>query len=191
MEYEELKKVILSMPLGERKTVYKIDDSTELFINKPLEIPAKLKRKERYDPLKNIQIGISKKGIKEFLPNHLRILIDLNIKNREDQEKSKLLFDAIEEIYEGEDPEKFRKILISLEFKDEIENSLTDLCLTQLFMLEQDINYDFGGVQPPRAYLMGYIRMIRLKTEEIDKLLWSSTRHPPRKEFRSKECLNQ
>jgi len=190
MKYEELKKIILNVPLGKREKIYEIDDSTEIFINKPLEIPKKLKRKERYDPLKNIQIGLSKKGIKEFLPNHLRILIDLNIKNKRDQEKAKILFDAIEDVYEGEDPEKFRGVLISLEFEDEIENSFTDLCLAQLFMLEQDINYDFGKIQPPRSYLMGYIRMIRLKAEEIDKLLWSSTRHPPRKEFRSKDCLN-
>jgi len=49
---------------------------------------------------------------------------------------------------------------------------------------EQDINYTHGKIQPPRSFLMGYIRFIKTKQENIDKILWSSIRHPPRNEFR-------
>lgn len=184
MNFESLKKQILNMKLGERETVYKIDENTEIFVNKPLKVPTKLKQSKKYDPKKNFQIGLKKSGKKEFLPNHLRIMIDLQLKTEDNAEKAEILFNAIEDIYRGGDPTKYKEELSRLEFNGEIENSFTDLCLAQLFMLEQDINYGFGKVQPPRSYLMGYIRIIRTGVEEIDKLLWSSTRHPPKKEFR-------
>jgi hypothetical protein len=184
MNFESLKKQILNMKLGERETIYKIDENTEIFVNKPLKVPAKLKQSKRYDPKKNFQIGLKKAGKKEFLPNHLRILIDLQLKKDDNSEKAEILFDAIEHIYKGADTAKYKAELSKLKFNREMENSFTDLCLAQLFMLEQDINYDFGKIQPPRSYLMGYIRMIRSGVEEIDKLLWSSIRHAPKKEFR-------
>lgn len=191
MDYKQLKETILKINLGERKTIYKVDENTEIFVNKPLKVPTKLKNSARYDPKKNFQIGLIKKDKKEFLPNHLRIMMDLELKKREDPEKAKILFDAIEDIYDGKDPFEYKQELIKYNFKKGFEDSLTDLCLIQLFFAEQDLNYVFGKVQPPRDYLMGYIRIIRLNIEEIDKLLWNSTRHPPRIEFRSKECLKQ
>ncbi|MBW2995778.1 hypothetical protein KY332_00600 [Candidatus Woesearchaeota archaeon] len=191
MDYEKLKKVILDMELDERKTIYKINENIEIFVNKPLKVPTKLKQSARYDPKKNFQIGLRKKGQKEFLPNHLRIMMDLQLKKDEDSKKAKILFEIIEDIFEGKDPLNYKEELNKIKFEKGFENSLTIVCLAQLFFLEQDINYHFGKVQPPRVYLMGYIRMIRLGIDEIDKMLWSSTRHPPRMEFRSKECLKQ
>lgn len=185
MDYASLKDRILSIPIGKREDIYPTAKGVTVFVNKPLKVPTKLKQSKRYDAQKNFQIGLSKGSQKEFLPNHLRILMDLNFKNGEDKEKAQILFDAIEAVYDGEDPLKFEKKLQALRFEREIETAFTDLCLSQLFMLEQDINYHFGNVQPPRAYLMGYIRMVRLKAEEIDKLLWSSTRHPPRTIYRN------
>ena len=52
-------------------------------------------------------------------------------------------------------------------------------------MAEQDINYTHGKIKPPRSFLMGYIRLIKTQKENIDKILWNSIRHPPRKEFRN------
>ena len=184
MRYDALKQEILDLPLGKRIIVYKIDENTEIFVHKPEKVPTKLKQGKRYDANKNFQIGLKKTGNKEFLPNHLRILLDLDLKRKENKKDFEIVFDALEKIYAGEDPLDFKDILTGLTFQKEIENAMTDVCLTQLFMLEQDINYHFGKIQPPRSYLMGYIRMINAGIEEIDKLLWSSTRHPPRKEFR-------
>lgn len=172
----------MNLSLGERKVVYSINGG-ELFLNRPVKVPTKLKHSKRYDPKKNFQIGVSKEGQREFLPNHLRILIDLQLKLKEDPKNAQLLFDAIEKIYDGEDPIRYKGQLEKLGLKEGFEDTFTDLCLVQLFFLEQDINHDFGKVDPPKAYLMGYIRMIRQNVEEIDKLLWSSLRHPPRKEF--------
>jgi len=58
-------------------------------------------------------------------------------------------------------------------------------------MSEQDINYTHGKVQPPRAFLMGYLRFIKTQEQNIDKILWSSTRHPPRIEFWKNWKANQ
>lgn len=185
MDFALLRARILNMSLGKREDIYFPAKDVVVFVHKPLKVPAQLKNSKKYDPRKNFQIGLTKTGYKEFLPNHLRILMDLNLKNEEDSKKARVLFDAIEAVYEGEDPMKFEKQLKGLVFSRQIETSFTDLCLAQLFMLEQDINYHFGNVQPPRAYLMGYIRMVQLKAEEIDKLLWSSTRHPPRVIYRT------
>ncbi len=187
MDYAFLKEKILDIEIGQRQNIYSTAKDVVIFVNKPLKVPTKLKQSRRYDAKKNFQIGLSKGGQKEFLPNHLRILMDLNLKNQENKEKAQILFDAIEAVFDGEDPLKFEKQLQALHFDREIETAFTDLCLAQLFMLEQDINYHFGNVQPPRAYLMGYIRMVQLNAEEIDKLLWSSTRHPPRKLYRTNQ----
>jgi len=53
-------------------------------------------------------------------------------------------------------------------------------------MAEQEIAYPGGKVKPPRAYIMGYIRIIREGEQEIDKLLWNSIRHPPPIKYRTK-----
>lgn len=185
MDFNLLKARIINLELGKREDIYFPAKDVVVFVNKPLKVPTQLKNSKRYDPQQNFQIGIAKAGYNEFLPNHLRILMDLNLKNQEDSKKAEILFDAIQAVYDGEDPQKFEKQLKSLHFDRQIEASYTDLCLTQLFMLEQDVNYTFGKIQPPRSYLMGYIRMVQLKAEEIDKLLWSSTRHPPRIIYRT------
>lgn len=190
MDYESLKNRILQMKLGATEIIYSLGQ-IDVFVHKPTKVKTQLKQSARYDPKRNFQIGLIKPNQKSFLPNHLRILMDLDLKKREDPKKAKLLFDAIENIYNGEDPMKYLKTLSALRFDREIENSFVDLCLSQLFFIEQDLNYTFGKVLPPRDYLMGYIRMVRLGVEEIDKLLWGSTRHPPRIEFRSKDCLNK
>lgn len=184
MDYQGLKEKILAMNLGSKIVFYETGDDTDIFVNKPITVPTKLKQSKRYDPQKNFQIGLRKPGQPGFLPNHLRILIDLYNKKQFNPKNADIMFECIEEVYNGKDPEAFKEKVSKLNFGDKGESPFTILCLAQLFMLEQDINYDFGKIQPPRSFLMGYIRMIKAGTEELDKLLWSSTRHPPRKEFR-------
>lgn len=178
MNYENLRSLISSSKKDKKEVVYELPNEINLYILKKMP-SKKLKRKELYKET-NFVISLSKPNQKEFNPNHLRLLIDLYMKKKSNPERAESLFDALEEVYNGEDPLKFKDTLLPLKFDWELENALTILCLTQLFMVEQDINYSKGKVQPPRAYLMGYIRMIRENAEEIDKLLWSSTAHPPR-----------
>jgi hypothetical protein len=180
--YETLRKRILAMKLGQKATIYVSGDGTRINVLKPAKVSTNLKNSAKYNPKKNFRILLLKKGKDEFAPNHMRFMIDLDLKRRENPKKASILFNAIEAIYNGADPVKYKSKLFH-RFDGEIETSFTDLCLSQLFMLEQDINYDFGKIQPPKAYMMGYIRMVRTGEFEIDKLLWSSLRNPPPKKF--------
>ena len=185
MNFSELLKVIESVKIGNSKTIYKLDD-VELYIHRPEKLGASLKRKD-YDPKKNFQIFMKTPGKKDFKPNHLRVLLDLHLKHESDPKLSERIFEVMEAVYKGEDPLKFSKEISKMKFRMQLDSAIVNVCSAQLFMAEQEINYTKGKVQPPRAYLMGYIRMIRTGNFEIDKILWSSTRHPPRKEFRTKE----
>ena len=177
MDYETLNKIVSSLKLDEKKMIYELPGQIKISVLK--KIPnKKLKRKDLYEKT-NFVISLAKPNEKEFNPNHLRLLIDLYIKRSSNKDDAEALFNALEEVYKGVDPLKFQDRFNSLNFSWELEKAITTLCLAQLFMLEQDKNYKSGKVQPPRGYLMGYIRMIRENAVEIDKLLWSSIRNPP------------
>lgn len=181
MKYEELLKEIKQLPIGSRKEIYS-EDGDKVIIFRPEKLGRSLKNKD-YEVAKNFQIILKKPNEKEFLPNHLRVLIEVNHRITKDKENSKKFFEMIEEIYAREDPLKFKEELSKLKVEGEFDPPIIALCLVQLFMAEQDINYTHGKVQPPRAYLMGWLRFIKTQEQNIDKVLWSSIRHAPRQEF--------
>lgn len=181
MKYQDLLKDIKELKIGSRKEIYS-ENGDKIIIFRPEKLGRSLKNKD-YDLNKNFQIILKKPAQEEFLPNHLRVLIDVNHKVKNDHKNSNRFFEMIEAVYLGDDPLKFKDELNKLNLPSELDSSIITLCLIQLFMSEQDINYTEGKVQPPRAFLMGYLRFIKTQTENIDKLLWSSTRHPPRQEF--------
>ena len=185
MNFEVAKEKIEKLAIGSSETIYKFDDGIELYVHRPEKLGRSLKRE--YALHKNFQIFMKKPKEKEFKPNHLRILINLHLKKISDPKKADILFDILEKIYHGDDPLLYKKDLEILDFRMSLDSALVDVCLAQLFMCEQEICYTDGKVKPPRAYLMGYIRMVRHRAEEIDKLLWSSTRHPPRKIYRTSQ----
>ncbi len=181
MKYQQLLEEIKNLKIGERKEIYN-EEGNKIIIFRPEKLGKSLKNKN-YDIKRNFQIILKKPNEKEFLPNHLRVLIEFNHKIKSDKDKGEEFYKMIEEIYAGEDPLKFKEILKKLKLSEELDPSIITLCLIQLFMAEQDINYTHGKVQPPRAFLMGYLRFIRKQEQNIDKILWSSTRHPPKQEF--------
>lgn len=182
MEYKELLAFIEKLGIEEREEIY-TDGKDKLIIYRPEKLGRSLKNKN-YDVKKNFQIILKKPNEEEFLPNHLRVMISVDRKFKHGGEGAEKFFSFIESIYKGEDPEKFKDELSRLDLPEELDSSFITLCLIQLFMSEQDINYTHGKVQPPRSFLMGYLRFIKTQQQNIDKILWSSTRHPPRKEFR-------
>lgn len=181
MNYQELLKEIESLEIGGRKELYD-ESGDKIIIFRPEKLGRSLKNKN-YDIKKNFQIILKKPDEKEFLPNHLRVMIEFDHIINKGGENSNKFYEIIEEIYKGEDPLKFKEELKNLKLSEELDPPIITLCLIQLFMSEQDINYTHGKVQPPRAFLMGYLRFIKSKEQNIDKVLWSSTRHPPRIEF--------
>lgn len=184
MDFAGMKELIMDIKIGESKAVYSFSNGITLYVHRPEKVGRSVKGK--YSVEKNFQIVMKEPNKKDFLPNHLRVLLDLHLKNKSNPDSAKLIFDVIEKIYDGEDPLNYEKDLKKIKFDMYLDSALVNVCLTQLFMIEQEINYTHGRVKPPRAYIMGYIRMIRTAEFEIDKLLWSSTRHPPRMEFREK-----
>mgnify|MGYP001590659231 FL=1 len=183
MDYRDLLDTINKLKIGESKNIYRVDN-TDLWIHRPEKLGSSLKNKEKYDVKTNFQIFMRGEDGIAFKPNHLRILLDLHLKLISNPDDAEQLFLILEKIYNGEDPIKFKEKLLKMSFKMQLDTSLINVCCAQLFMSEQDVNYTKGKIQPPRAYLMGYIRLIKTKQENIDKVLWNSIRHPPRIEFR-------
>ena len=183
MKYNDLLEIIKNLKIGESEELYKTDDS-KIWIMRPEKLGRSLKNKEKYDIKRNFQIFMKKGEEREFRPNHLRILIDLHLKLISNLEDSKIVFSSLEKIYSGGDPLEFKNELNGLKFKMQLDSALTNVCCSQLFMAEQDINYTHGKIIPPRSFLMGYIRFVKSGQENIDKILWNSIRHPPKKEFR-------
>lgn len=183
MNFKTAKEKIEKLEIGKSESMYKFNGGVELYVHRPVKLGKSLKRE--YALHKNFQIFMKKPNEKEFKPNHLRILINLHLKNISDPEKAKIIFDILEKVYHGEDPLLYQKELELLNFKMSLDSALVDVCLAQLFMCEQEICYTDGKVKPPRAYLMGYIRLVHSGEAEIDKLLWNSVRHPPLIRFRS------
>jgi len=181
MKYQQLLKEIGQLPIRGRIEIYS-EEGNKIFIFRPEKLGRSLKSKD-YDINKNFQIILKKPNEKEFLPNHLRVMIEVNHRTAKDKDNSRRFFEMIEEIYNGEDPLKFKAELKKLIVESEFDLPIITLCLIQLFMAEQDINYTNGKVQPPRAFLMGWLRFIKTQEQNIDKILWSSTRHPPKQEF--------
>ena len=183
MDYKSLLEIINNLKIGESKNIYRVDN-VDLWIYRPEKLGSSLKSKEKYDVKTNFQIFMRGEDGIAFKPNHLRILLDLHLKLVSNFDDAEQLFLILEKIYNGGDPLKFKEKLSKMDFKMQLDPALINVCCAQLFMSEQDINYTKGKVQPPRAYLMGYIRLIKTKRENIDKVLWNSIRHPPRIEFR-------
>lgn len=181
MEYKQLLEEINALGIGKRKEIYS-EEGDKIIIFRPEKLGRSLKNKN-YDIKKNFQIILKKPKEKEFLPNHLRVMMETNHRLTKDKKNTESFFGMIGGIYRGGDPLKFKDELKKFEVKEEFDSPIITLCLIQLFMAEQDINYTHGKVQPPRAYLMGYLRFIKTQEQNIDKILWSSTRHPPRQEF--------
>ncbi|MEM4245254.1 MAG: hypothetical protein QXR60_03570 [Candidatus Nanoarchaeia archaeon] len=183
MDYKQLLEVIKKLEFDKPQIIYSFDDGTQLFIVRPRQLGKSLKSKDKYDIKTNFQIFMNKGREKPFRPNHLRVLLDLYLKKVSEPLSAEIIFSVLEEIYKGKDPLDFKEELSPLKFRMSLDSPFINVCCAQLFMAEQDINYIHGKIKPPRAYIMGYIRLIKKGEENIDKVLWNSVRHPPRKEF--------
>ena len=160
-------KVIRELPFDTNKVVYKKDD-LEVYLFRPSKLS---KRFEGYDVKKNFQIWL-KEGERTFRPNHLRVMIDLNLRVRSMADLKKKLLLAFDNIFYGADPEKELKELL----KENFEHFLNDLTvigiLSQLFILEQEYGYHRESkFDPPTLFFQGWIREFIDNPKEIDNLV--------------------
>lgn len=185
MRLGELIDMAKKMQVGEEVRVYSLE-GVDFILRRPEKSGRSLKRE--YKPETNLQIWIKEKCKDEFMPNHLRILLDLEFKmlfRPEYKEDLLLIFD---ELFYGEDPDVLYEEVKDLQYPKELRDLRYDLYLTQLFFVEQAVSYSFKSrFDPKYLYLQGWIRCLLMREMEIDKLLWSAMRNPPPVKFTKKD----
>lgn len=115
----------------------------------------------------------------EFYPTHIRLLIDLYIKRESNPEGSKKFFRALEEIFNGKDPEIYVEEIRNINFPMQLDEAETNFYIAQLLMIEQDFNFGPGAekkskLDPPREYLMRFIRWVAAGDTQIDRIIFAA-----------------
>lgn len=181
MEYLDLYNKIISLPKGNKMSVLN-EDGVEIYILRPT------KTFKAYDINKNFQIFI-KEGVREFRPNHLRVMIDLHLRviSRPDL-KDKLLL-AFDRIYYRENVLEAIKAIKDEKFAHSLNSLKVIAVLHQLFLMEQELNYNKSSkYDPVTLFYQGWIRQSIDSSKEIDNLVMSICRfQPPATKYTSKE----
>lgn len=161
--------VVKKLAFDNKHTVYK-EDNTEVQIFRPSVLS---KRFKTYDVKKNFQIWL-KEGEREFRPNHLRVMIDLNLRIRSRKDLKEKLLAAFDNIFYGRDPLKELKDLKEEKFEHYL-NSLPIIgVLSQLFIIEQEYCYHReSNFDPPTLFYQGWVREFIDNPKEIDNLCMS------------------
>jgi len=135
-------------------------------------------------------VGLIKENKEEFRPTHIRLLIDLYIKRESNLEGSKKLFKALEEVYNGKDPELYVEELRKINFPMQLDEAEVNLYIAQLLMIEQDFNFGPGApkkskLDPPRKYLMRFLRWVAAGDTQIDRIIFAAAgrKYPAPKKY--------
>lgn len=169
MNKQVVTNIIKTLPFDTEFHIFE-QDEVMIYVRRPSELS---KRFKSYDVKKNFQIWL-KEADREFKPNHLRVLIDLFLRSRSCPNMKKKILLAFDKIFYGEDPEIALKELTSKKF----EHYLTPLLITgylfQLFIIEQEYNYQKESkFDPPTLFLHGWVRQFIDANKEVDNLCMS------------------
>ncbi|MBU0477782.1 hypothetical protein KKC91_04355 [bacterium] len=169
MDKSSMLNIVKKLPFDVKETVFKYD-KTEVQLFRPSILS---KRFKNYDVKKNFQIWL-KEGTREFRPNHLRVMIDLNLRVRSRVDLKEKLLLAFDNIFYGKDPVKEVKDLS----KEKFEHYLNPLpiigVLNQLFIVEQEYCYNKeSNFDPPTLFYQGWVREFIDNPKEIDNLCMS------------------
>src|SRR3989344_3348496 len=174
MDKQAMFEIVKNLEFNKKTVVF--NEGLEIFLLRPSKLSKKFKD---YDVKKNFQIWL-KEGEREFRPNHLRVMIDLNLRVRSRPKlKNKLLL-AFDNIFYGKDPE----IELSELSKEKFEHFLNPLkaigILAQLFIIEQEHGYHKESkFDPPTLFFQGWIREFIDNPKEIDNLCMSLANRQP------------
>jgi hypothetical protein len=119
----------------------------------------------------------------------LRVLIDLNLRVRARPElKNKLLL-AFDNIFYGNDPLEEVKVFEFELFPYYLNSIKTIASLSQLFLLEQELNYTKdSNYDPKNLFYQGWVRQFLDNPKEIDNMCMSVARfQPPKAQYTDKE----
>ncbi len=180
----EMFKIVKELPFDNKKTIFKKGD-TEIQLFRPSKLSTRFKD---YDVNKNFQIWL-KEGEREFRPNHLRVMIDLNLRARSRQDLKKDLLLTFDNIFYGKDPEKELANLSKEKFEHYLNDLLIIGVLAQLFIIEQEYGYEKESMfEPPTLFFQGWIREFIDNPKEIDNLCMSVCNgQPPLARYVNKE----
>lgn len=167
MEMSQLSAMLRNLNKDERQVIYVSNNGVKVTVTQTGKFSAN-----------DYAVGLIKEGEKEFYPTHIRLVIDLHIKRESNLEGSKKLFEALEEVYRGKDPEVYVEELGKIDFPMQLDEAEVNLYLAQLLMIEQDFNFGPGAskrsrLDPPREYLMRFIRWIAAGDTEIDRIIFA------------------
>ncbi len=161
------------------------DGITTTYIYRPSKLS---KRFQNYNLKKNFQIWIREKD-RKFRPNHLRIMIDLNLRTRCRPDLKRKMLSIFDNIFYGKDPNEEIKIIEKEIFEHYLNSIKTIANLHQLFIIEQDYCYNKeSNFDPPTLFLQGWIREMIDSPKEIDNMCMSiCNRQPPQAKYTFKE----
>jgi hypothetical protein len=169
-------KIVKELQFDIKQVIFN-NKNESLYIFRPSELS---KRFQNYDVNKNFQIWLIE-GNREFRPNHLRILMDLNLRIRSRPDLKKQLLLAFDNIFYGNDPTEEIRELEKENFEHYLNSISTIANLTQLLLVEQEYCYNKESYfDPPTLFLQGWIRQFIDSHKEIDNLCMSvANRQPP------------
>lgn len=185
MNKNDFIEVVKRLEFDTRHEIFKDEDGTQLYIYRPSTVS---RRFRSYDIGKNFQIWMKTEN-KEFRPNHLRLLIDLNLRVRSRLDLKKKLLLCFDSIFYGTDPDKSSAELRNEQF-DHYLNSIKIMSnMSQAFFVEQEYAYNKESrYSPPSLFLLGWIRQFIDSPKEIDILTMSvANRQPPDGKYVNKE----
>lgn len=189
MKYSDQLQAIVNLPFDTPTPIF---DSSELEIY-VLRPSALSKRFKNYDVNKNFQVWL-RSGKREFKPNHLRVMIDLDLRIRSRPDLQKKLAQAFDGVFYGNDPKQLATDLKNESFEHFLNSIEITLYLSQLFIIEQDYAYRTESKYNPRTlFYQGWVRQIidSGHEKEIDNLIMSvASRRPPDAKYTSQDDKN-
>ncbi len=168
MEMLQLANELRQLQKGEHRVIYVSNIGTKVTVTQT----------GRFSP-HDFAVGLIREGENEFYPTHIRLLIDLYIKRESNETGSMELFRALEDVYNGNDPILYVEELRGIDFPMQLDEAEVNLFVAQLLMIEQDFNFGPGApkkskLDPPREYLMRFIRWIAAGDTQIDRIIFAA-----------------
>lgn len=164
MDYKHAFELVKELEYDKEYTVYS-EKGMIVFINRPSKLS---KRFSAYDPSKNFEIWFQS-GSEKFRPNHLRILIDVNLRSRSRPDLKEELLKAFDSIYYGVDPLVALTDLNKENFQFYLNDIMIIGILHQLLLIEQAYAYHGNShFDPPSLFLQGWVREFIDAQKELD-----------------------
>ncbi|MCD6452841.1 MAG: hypothetical protein J7K77_00885 [Dehalococcoidales bacterium] len=173
MDIVKANSMLRSLKPSERRVIYTSPNGVQITVTQT----------GKFSP-HDFAVGLIIPNKTEFYPTHVRLLFDYYLKKVSEPQQAQKLFEAAESVYRGDNPEKLAPDVNTLTFPMQLDEAIVNLVYTQLLMIEQDFNFGPEGnkkskYEPPRGFLMSFIRWIASGKNEIDKIITAAVRNYP------------